>query len=137
MKRYIPLLAVILLLSTGATVQESLSQEPVSYVSVFDPWVEPVEVCYIIPTDGKKIIKVTSGLVDKIFFVPSIPEMLEQHGYEIKDIQIWIHNHHGPNGFSKDDIIVFWYLKSHGFEGVYLLKTPRGVFYYSANEDGE
>lgn len=132
MVRKILIVFCMCLLSVGSIAQqEKISQEVVSYITVYEPFAEPIEVCYIIPNDGKKIIKVTSGLENAIFFVPSIKEILAKYGYEIKDINIWIHNHLVPSSFSKDDLIIYWYLTAQGFEGIYMLKTPQGVYYYA------
>lgn len=109
-------------------------QGRISHVTVYQPWSEPVEVCYIIPMDGKKIIKITSNLEKRIYYIPSIPGILAKHGYEIKDIQVWIHNHLQPSEFSGEDITVYWYLRAHGFTGIYMLRTPRGIFYFAPEE---
>lgn len=123
------------LLCVGGMGQKQHAQEAISYVSVLYPWSEPVEVCYIIPADGKKIIKISSGYDKAIYFVPSIKEILAEHGYEIKDIYIMIHNHLWPSSFSAEDIVIYWKLKSNGFKGLYMLRTPRGMFYYAPIEE--
>ena len=130
----ITIIFCLCLLCVGSIGQEQASQKAISYVEILYPWSEPVEVCYIIPADGKKIIKISSGYDKAIYFVPSIKEILAKHGYEIKDINIMIHNHLWPSSFSDKDIIIYWYLRSNGFNGLYMLKTPRGVFYYDPGE---
>lgn len=132
-KKILTLLCLCFFLTASAPRQET--PEAVSNVSVIYPWSEPIEVCYIIPKDGKKIIKITSGYSDRVYFVPSIPYILNNHGYEIKDIQVWIHNHLSGTSFSQRDLIVYWYLRAHGFDGMYMLKNDRGVFYYQPNEE--
>ena len=127
-KKLLIVLGLCLICTGGIGTQD---ETRASYVSVIPLWVEPVEVCYIIPADGKCVIRVSSGMADRVYFIPSPKAMLAEYGYEIKDIQIWIHNHLSTTDFSKNDIILYWYLKYHGFEGLYMLKNDRGVFYYN------
>jgi hypothetical protein len=110
------------------TLLRQVCQPPSSSVTVIYPWSEPIEVCYIIPYDGKKIIKVTSGMEDRVYFVPSFKAIIEKKGYSLKDILIIIHSHLGPEGFSGSDIILYRNLKRDGFKGVFLLKNSRGLF---------
>ena len=100
-------------------------------------WTEPIEIAYVIPNDGRGVIEITSGLANSIIYKPSVPEILAGYGYEIKDIQIWIHNHLSASAFSQSDLTMYWYLKANGFEGVYMLKNDRGVFYLSPPQGEE
>lgn len=121
------LVGLILCMFTLGGIQTQNEVE--THVFVIKPWTEPVEVSYVTFMDGKKILKITSGLVDKIVYKPSIPGILAEHGYEIKDVQIWVHNHLSTNDFSQEDLTMYWYLKANGFKGVYMLKNDRGLFY--------
>ncbi len=125
-------LITFFLLVVGTTQPQ---QEVETYVSVLNPWTEPVEVSYVTFMDGKKILKITSGLADKIVYKPSIPEILAEHGYEIKDVQIWVHNHLSTSDFSQNDLTMYWYLRANGFNGVYMLKNDRGLFYLAPPQE--
>jgi len=87
------------------------------------PWVEPIEICYIITYTGR-VIRVTSGRSDSVWFIPTFEEVIARHGVKLDDVFIIIHNHLVPSGFSTPDVRLYNRLVQRGFVGIYALRTP-------------
>lgn len=95
------------------------------------PFVEPIEICYVITVTGR-VIRITSQLPHKIWFIPSFEDVIKEYDIELKDIFIIIHNHLKPGTFSEQDIRLYRNLRRNGFKGAYLLYTPGGkVLWYA------
>jgi hypothetical protein len=111
----------LLMLSSVLSAEEK-KQINISWQQFFSDHLEKV---YIIMKDGTILRHSSQNEIMVAMNMDILEEELKEKNSSIKQIAVVIHNHRMNKNFTRSDYKQYWALKSHGFDGQFLMYCHR------------